>query len=222
MAGDENDAEANRARLAERLINAEREERRRIALFLHNGPVQSLSGIALMLDTARKALDEGRVEDARRVIDAALARHRDAIRALRDLSFNLEPVVLRDQGFAPAVRALSETLGISEEIRIDLDVAAGDELAEEAQVTLYQIVREALDQAVRRGPPSRVAIRVTDLPDGSVEAEVVDDGSGERRRASIDAIEERAAPMNGRVSIEAVEGGGTRVRVTLPPYTARR
>ena len=42
--------------LAERLITAEQDERRRIALELHDGPVQSLSGIALMLDAAIHAV----------------------------------------------------------------------------------------------------------------------------------------------------------------------
>ena len=42
----------NRAQLTDRLLTAEQDERRRLALFLHDGPVQNLSGIALMLDAA--------------------------------------------------------------------------------------------------------------------------------------------------------------------------
>src|SRR6266702_4326410 len=96
--------------LADRLITAEQDERRRLALFLHDGPVQSLSGIALMLDSVVHSIDEGKLDDAKDVLTQALGRHRAAIRALRELSFNLEPVVLRDQGFTPAVRALAEEL----------------------------------------------------------------------------------------------------------------
>ncbi len=222
MAGDERDAEGHRLRLADRLITAEQEERRRLALFLHDGPVQSLAGIALMLDAAHRAIDDGRLEEAKRVLASALERHRQAIRELRDLSFNLEPVVLRDLGFVPAVRGLAERLGISQEIRIDLDVDAGEALAEKAQVALYQVIREALSQAVRRGPPSRVSVRIAERPDGGIEAMIADDGSGERRRASAEAIEERALPLNGRVTVEQGPGGGTLVRIELPPYTARR
>jgi len=115
------DAEG-RARLSERLITAEQDERRRLALFLHDGPVQSLAGIALMLDAVLHAIDERKLDAARQVLTEALERHRAAIRALRDLSFNLEPVVLRDQGFTPAVTALAEELGLRHEIRIELDV----------------------------------------------------------------------------------------------------
>src|SRR5436305_1479396 len=100
--------EAERARLSDQLVIAEQEERRRLALFLHDGPVQSLAGIALMLDAVLHAIDEENLEAARSVLIEALERHRAAIRALRELSFNLEPVVLRDQGFTPAVQALAD------------------------------------------------------------------------------------------------------------------
>src|SRR4051794_29072635 len=137
----------------DRLIAAEQDERRRIALFLHDGPVQNLSGIALMLDAAIHAIEDGRNDDAREIIGSALGRHRNTIRELRDLSFALEPVVLRDQGFGPALAALAEQLGTSHELRIDLDVDSAEELGEAAQVALYTIIRELLDQSIRRGPP---------------------------------------------------------------------
>src|SRR5947208_17036659 len=119
--------------------------------------------MALMLDAAGDAIDEGRLEDARKVLDSVRDRHRETIRTLRDLSFNLEPVVLRDHGFEAAVRELAEQLGLSERIQIDLDVAAGEQLAEKAQAALYQVVREALGQAVRRGSVSRISVRVERL-----------------------------------------------------------
>jgi signal transduction histidine kinase len=214
--------EAERARLSDQLITAEQEERRRLALFLHDGPVQSLSGISLMLDAVIDSLERGRLEEANRVLSSALGRHRDTIRSLRDLSFNIEPVVLRDQGFGPAVRAFAEQVGLGNEIQVDVDVEAADGLTENARVALYQIIREAVNQAIRRGPPTRISIRVADVEDGSVETVVADDGAGERRRASFDAIEERARTLNGRLHVEAGEDGGTAVRVVLPSYVAHR
>src|SRR5919206_3509570 len=112
---------AEQARLSEQLITAEQDERRRLANELHDGAVQSLSGIALMLDAVGAAIDEGRLEDATRVMESALARHRDTIRSLRDLSFSLEPVVLRDHGFSPAVRALPERIALQHGIQIEGD-----------------------------------------------------------------------------------------------------
>jgi signal transduction histidine kinase len=215
--------ETERARLSDQLISAEQEERRRIALFLHDVPVQAMSGIALMLDGVMDAIDRGADEDARRVLRMALERQRETIRELRDLSFALEPVVLRDQGFGPAVQALADQIGLSHQVQIDLDIEAGEALAERAQAALYQIIREAIDQAVRRGPPTRISVRVAAVNGGGVETLIVDDSPGERRRRSFDEIEERARTLQGKVTIEtSPDGDGTAVRVTLPPYTAQR
>src|SRR6266480_2285033 len=214
--------EAERARLSEQLITAEQDERRRLALFLHDGPVQSMSGIGLMLDAAIGSIESQRLDDARRVLASALDRHRETIRSLRDLSFNIEPVVLRDQGFAAAVRAYADQIGLSNQIQVDLDLDAAGQLAENARVGLYQIIRESVNQALRRGPPTRISIRVAEAQDGGVETVIADDGAGERRRASYDDIEEQARTLSGRVEVEAGQDGGTAVRVTLPPYAAHR
>jgi signal transduction histidine kinase len=212
--------EPDRTRLSDQLIIAEQEERRRLALFLHDGAVQSLSGVSLMLDAVIDSLEGGRLEEATSVLDSALQRHRDTIRALRDLSFNIEPVVLRDQGFGPAVRALAEQVGLTHEMQVDLDVEAADALAENARVAIYQIIRDLVNQAIRRGPPSRISITVVESGDGTVETVVADNGAGERRRATFDDIEERARTLSGRLEVEAGEDGGTAVRVVLPSYVA--
>jgi signal transduction histidine kinase len=213
--------EAERERLSEQIITAEQDERRRLANELHDGAVQSMSGIALMLDAATGAIEAGRLDEARRVLESALERHRDTIRSLRDLSFSLEPVVLRDQGFVTAVKALAEQAGLANRIQIDLDVAAGETLADKAQVALYQIIREALNQAIRRGPPTRMSIAVRARGDDGYEATISDDAPGERRRASFDAIAERVRTLHGRLAVEQGGDGGTTVQVLLPPYVER-
>jgi len=212
--------EVERARMSDLVVTAEQEERRRLALFLHDGPVQSLAGIALMLDAVAAAVDAGRLDEARSVLPQVLERQRDTIRSLRDLSFNLEPVVLRDQGFGPAVAALAEQLGLAEEIQITLDVADADQLAQRAQVTLYQIIREALHNALRR-KPSKIDVRVSSR-NGSVETVISDNGAGERRRATYDSLAERARALNAELSVDSSDDGGTAVRVVLPEYAARR
>jgi signal transduction histidine kinase len=173
------------------------------------------------LEAAVQQLSEpDRLDEAQRVVEAALQRHRDTIRSLRDLSFNIEPVVLRDQGFGPAVRAFAEQVGLSHRIQVDLDIEAADGLAENARVAIYQIIRDAVNQAIRRGPPSRISISVAEAENGTVETVIADDGAGERRRASFDDIEERARTLSGTLEVDAGEDGGTAVRVVLPSYVA--
>jgi signal transduction histidine kinase len=210
--------EAERSRLSDQLITAEQEERRRLADELHDGAVQSLSGIALLLDAGLHSIEEGRDEEALDVIRRALDRHRATIGQLRDLSFNLEPVVLRDQGFVPAVRALTEQIGLAHQVHVEVEVEAAERLASKTQAALYQIIREALNQAVRRGPPKSLSVRVRDLDDGGFETEITDDAPGERRRRSLEELGERARTLNGRLTVHQGENGGTTVLVTLPPY----
>ena len=209
------------ARLSDQLITAEQEERRRLALFLHDGPVQSMSGIALMLDAVIAAIEAERTEEATRVLSSALDKQRETIRSLRDLSFELEPVVLRDQGFEPAVRALAEQLGLENRLQVELEVEPAESLTEHAQVAIFQIVREAFHQAIRRGPPTRVWVQIAEAEDG-VEAVIADDAPGERRRAGFDAIEERARSLSGRMTVDPSPDGGTTVRIVFPPYRVRR
>jgi signal transduction histidine kinase len=213
MAGD--------SEVVERLIAAEQDERRRLALFLHDGPVQELAGIALMLDGAVHAIAAGRAAEARTIIESALGRQRETIRELRDLSFVLEPVVLRDQGFVPALSALADRIGDAHGIPVDLVADAASLVDETTRAALYAIIRELLEQSVRRGPPGRITITVAEGGDGAIVATVADDAEPERRRRSLEAIEERVRQLNGRLEVHAGECG-TDVRVELPSHTALR
>jgi signal transduction histidine kinase len=214
--------EAERSRLSDQLLTAEQEERRRLANELHDGAVQSLSGVALLLDAGLNSIAEGRGEEARDIIGRALERHRATIGQLRNLSFNLEPVVLRDQGFAPAVRALTDQIALAHDVRVELDVDAADPLAEKTQAALYQIIREALNQAVRRGPPHSLSVTMRETDDGGVETVISDDAPGERRRQSLEELEERARTLNGVLTVHQGDAGGTTVSVVLPPYATAR
>ncbi len=129
--------------------------------------------------------------------------------------------MLRDQGFGPAINALAEQVGTSNRIRIDLDVEAAETIGETAQVAIYTIIRELLDQASRRGPLSRIAVTMRTTADGGLETSVSDDAEPERRRRSFEAIEERVKQLHGTIDVDT-QDPGTRIVVVLPPYATRR
>jgi signal transduction histidine kinase len=210
---------AEYARLAEKLITAEQDERRRLALFLHDGPVQSLSGIALMLDAVADFIARGRDVEAQEILDKALTRTRTTIGELRDLSFNLEPVVLRDHGFSMAVQALTQNRGLEYGIQAELDVAAAEVLGERAQAALYQIVREALEGAIKRGPPQTFSVRVEPGDAQTLALTIRDDAPSERRRRSIEALEERMRTLGGTIAVDHDDQGST-MRLVVPIYAA--
>ena len=209
--------EADRA-LTERL-RAERDERRRLAELIHDGPVQHVAALAQMLDAAIHALDAGDAEAGRAMTARALEVAREASGDLREIVTGIEPAALSSLGFGAAVGELLRRHAARRSVTIEMDVVAGDALGDGAQSGLYQIVREALDQAVRRGPPSLLRVTVTESPDG-VELTVHDDGARERRQAVLDGLAERARELNGTFSTTRDEPGTT-IRVTLPPSAAR-
>ena len=201
---------------------AEQEERRRVAELLHDGPIQQLSAISQMLDAGLAELETGEKERAVEVFSRGLELARDAARDLRALCDDLEPRVLHQLGFASAAAALARRIASRHEVEIDLDVAYADELGENAAVALYQILREATEQAVRRGPLTQIEISLRASEGGGAELVVTDDGPPERRAAVLEALAERAATLNGRFSSEVRYPRGSTVRIDVPPATAHR
>jgi len=213
--------DAERALLAERIL-AEQEERRRLAELLHDGPVQQLSAVAQTVDAGLAALRDGDEEQAGELLERGLELTREASRDLRALCDDLEPRALRELGFTAAVGALARRVSVRHQLEVALDAEHGDALGEFAQTALYQIVREALDQAVRRGPPTRIEVAIRPTEAGGALLEVSDDGPPERRSAVLEALAERASTLNARFSSEVRYPRGSTVRIELPPSAARR
>jgi signal transduction histidine kinase len=214
--------EAERAELSRRVVSAEQEERRRLSMFLHDGPVQTLSGVTMMLDAAVEALEAGDSDAARRVLETARARQRSVIGSVRELSFALEPWTLRDQGFETALRAIADRFEADHDVKVGIDVGDAEQLSHDDQVCLFQIMREAMTNALKHAGPKRIEVSVQGSPGRGIEARVADDGSGVMRSPDdglphhgVASMQERAAILNGKLDIDAVPGRGTTVRVLV-------
>jgi two-component system NarL family sensor kinase len=212
--------DAERALLAERIL-AEQEERRRLAELLHDGPVQQLSALSQLLDAALEGVRLGESGRASEILERALGLSRTAAQDLRALCDELEPQALRELGFEAAISALARRISSRQEVEVEVDVHGSDELGEHAQVGLYQIVRDAIDQAVRRGAPT-IEVRLKANEKGGVELIVSDDGTPERRSVVLEALAERAATLNARFTSEGRWPRGSLIRVELPPSAAHR
>ena len=214
--------DAERALLAERML-AEQEERRRVAELLHDGPIQQLSAISQMLDAGLGELADGNTERATEIFARSLELSRSTARDLRQLCDDLEPRVLRTLGFAAAAAALARRISARSDVEIDVDVeSAATSLGENAAVALYQILREATEQAVRRGTLTRIDVSLHEVESGGVELVVADDGPPERRAVVLEGLAERAATLNGRFSSEIRYPRGSTVRIHVPPAAAHR
>ncbi|MGL6278644.1 MAG: sensor histidine kinase, partial [Gaiella sp.] len=185
--------------LRERLL-AERDERRRIAELLHDGPVQHLAALGQMLDAAQHALESGDRDAASTILARALTVRREASGELREIVGGLEPATLAERGLAAALHELIERALGRRGVALDLELDDPPTLGPGATSGLYQIAREALDQAVRRGPPHHVSLALRSSTGGGAVLVVADDAAPERRQAVLDGLAERAAELNATIT----------------------
>ena len=216
--------EHERELLSARLLGTEEEERRRLAIALHDGPQQSTVGVALMLDAVVDAQRAGDLDEAERILLATRDRAREIVQNLRGLGFMLEPITLRDQGFCAAFSELAHGVGDWHELAIEIDAAAVDDLETGVQVHLYRIAQEALANAVKHARATTVRAHAERHADGSLTLCISDNGCGsepeqlDRRglHRGMDAMRERAFGAGGELVVASIPGQGTRVEVVLP------
>src|SRR6476661_3374126 len=153
-----------------------------------------------------------------RMRETARERQRGVVRSMRELSFALEPWVLRDQGFVAAVGALVDEVERSHHVAIDIDVEAAAGLPPDDQVFLYQIVREAVQNSVKHGAPSRVSVSVSGGPEAGYDVLVRDDGTGFAAgpddglpHHGLASMRERAQILGAKLRVDSVPGAGTTV-----------
>jgi len=200
-------------------IGAEQDERRRLAELIHDGPAQHLAALAQMLDAAMISLDRGDPAAAREALERAAAVAREGAADLRDLVADIEPLSLHEHGFSAAARDLAERMAARRAIAVDVDAPASDLLGERARSGLYQIVREALDQAVRRGPPGHASVSLRQTARGGIQLVITDDAARERRQAVLDGLAERTNDLNGTFTYDRTEIATT-ITIDLPPSAA--
>jgi signal transduction histidine kinase len=209
--------------LSRRTLQAEGQVRRRVAESIHDGPVQELIGLDMILSAAGRAVDAGRPDEAETLIDEARELATRNIRALRDEIVDLGPYAFHELSFDQAVencipvwrrRYGFEVMATIERIKMPAEMA-GD---------LFRIVQEAVVNAGRHAEADAVSINLR-TAGGNVELRVTDNGRGfdahDPMRApdpghlGLASIRERAELLDGLLDI-ASSDRGTRVLVRVP------
>jgi two-component system NarL family sensor kinase len=209
--------------LSRRTLQAESEVRRRVAEAIHDGPVQELIGLDMILSAARGAAENGRDKEASALIGEARELAERNIRILRDEIVDLGPYAFAELSFATAIencmpvwkrRYGFEVMAAIQ--RVELSPAmAGD---------LFRIAQEAVVNAGRHASAEAVSISLRTV-DSEVELRVTDNGHGfeesfplsaaEPGHLGLASIRERAELLDGRLEIETSELG-TKVLVRVP------
>jgi signal transduction histidine kinase len=208
---------------SERLLTVEEDERRRIALELHDGVGQVLAAMTLTLDAAGGSLGPRakaqRVSAARRMAATALAE-------VRHLAHRMRPARLEERGLTAAIRDLAGQSGFPVRVHVDPQLDPMPVLEPTMTVGVYRIVQEALANAARHSgaPVAHVSIG---LHDSHLQVLVSDEGRGFNPRTAVDpgiglaGMYERAELLGGTLSIQSAEGRGTNVALDLPFRAAR-
>jgi signal transduction histidine kinase len=201
-----------------RVVAAQEEERRRLALELHDETGQALTSILLGLKAiggAKSKEDAVRAEaDVRELVVQAL-------QDVRALAVELRPSALDDFGLGPAVERLAHTFAERSGIETTVETHLEARLPPEIETTLYRVVQEALSNVVKHSAARHVSIVVAQRG-ARVAATIDDDGQGfDETLVRADALgltgmRERLALVGGALEIETASGSGTTVAAHVP------
>lgn len=211
--------------LVTQLTISEQEERRRVSTILHDDLQQRLFGIIFQLSFLSDAFhntEAKTVDDLMTEINAAI---QETVQITRDLSIDLSPPVLHNEGLLEAVQWLATQMknrhGLEVEVRSTEALPATNE---DLRVLLFQLVRELLFNVVKHAGV-RQAMVTLGFAEGVLRIDVSDEGKGfevpkqgENRRNSqgLSRIEQRLQLFGGRVEIDSTPGHGTRVTLVSP------
>jgi signal transduction histidine kinase len=199
------------------------EERQRIGRDLHDGVIQSIYAVGLMLDDALELAPEDPAEAAAR-IERAIESINLTIRDIRNFIFGLRPEPLDQAGLVEALAAMAEEFRVNTMIDIALEVTgpADFELPAEDTAQLLQLAREALSNVARHARAGHAEIRLV-ADERALELAIVDDGVGfdpAARRGpghmGLGNMRTRAAELGGELLVESAAGRGSRVAVRVP------
>ena len=213
-------AESRVRELSRKLITAQEEERKRIALDLHDEMGQLLSALKMGLQTLAQQ-QQGSSEGAE--IGKLIQLNQKVMDRTRALAHWLRPAILDNFGLRPALEDLCETLAESHLVEVDQDLEELDEkiLSPEVKISLFRFVQEALSNAVKYSGSPNVEVRLA-VEDDILKLSVTDFGKGfdlERalsggKHLGLLGMKERISLIGGDLRIVS-SPGGTKLSVEL-------
>lgn len=213
---------------AGRLLNAQDEERRRIARDLHDSTVQELVAASLSLAQLDSALGSAPVAGGRATIAEARASIDRAKEELRTVSYLLQPPLLDECGLATAVRVYAEGFARRSGLRVGVTAPDGfPALPRSAETALFRVIQEALANVHNHARATSVAISL-DARGNEIRIEVTDDGRGMNADETnggnglgvgIPGMRARLSQLEGTIAIHT-GNTGTRLVAQLPLHGA--
>jgi two-component system sensor histidine kinase DegS len=203
------------------------EQRKRIAMDLHDGPVQTLTSVLLRVELATASLRK-QPDSAPEELAQVRTMARECLAELRGFISDLGPAAPLEEfelptGARQCVSSLRSRWGITATLTLGEGL---DEVGPEAGFNACRVLQEALTNVGKHADASVVTVSLGVVA-GVLVLEVADDGRGfdllvarkrssERRRLGLVGMAERARALSGDLRIDSVPGRGTRVRLRIP------
>ncbi|GAA2885060.1 sensor histidine kinase [Streptosporangium fragile] len=194
-------------------VDAAEAERRRIERDLHDGAQQRLLSVAMDLGRAQAKMDSD-PEGARELLAQAHSGTKAAIAELRDLARGIHPAILTDRGLSAALSSLAARAPV----RVDLSVEMSHRPPPAVESIAYFIVAESLTNMAKHAEATEGFVRVS-RHGQRVVVEVFDNGVGAavpRPGGGLAGLADRAATIDGTLSVDSPLGGPTTIRAVLP------
>ena len=218
---------------AGRLIQAQEEERRRLARELHDGLSQQLAMLTVELGMVAKQIPES-TPPIREQLSKLRDRTERLANDLRRMTHQLHPAALEHLGLVSALRSHCCEISEDEGIRVQFRVLSElDQVCPEVAVCLYRIAQEALRNTSKHSAAREAWVEIDQKGD-EILLSIVDKGVGFDDEASKEgkclgliSMRERVRLLGGTVKIKSAPGEGTRVNVRVPlglskPIKSRR
>ena len=200
--------------LSRRLLLVQEEERRKLALELHDEIGQVLTGLMFQVAAAQARNDASALDDAILTVEQLTDQ-------VRHLALDLRPVMLDDYGLLAAIAwcigRYQETTGIT--IHLREQGVAGQRYSPEVEISAFRVVQEALTNIARYAEVDEAW--VTLLHDGGLLVVVHDQGQGfdprqHRESSGLSGMRERVELLGGTLALETAPGEGVHITAEFP------
>jgi two-component system sensor histidine kinase DegS len=216
-----------RQMLGIKIIQAQEEERQRVARDIHDGPAQSMANVVLKAELCERLLTLD-VERAKNELRNLKEIVRESIRDVRKIIYDLRPMSLDDLGLIPTVERYAQKF--KEDTGIDVEVMTYGyqrSIQSVIQIAMFRIIQEALNNIRKHSKAKNVKIKI-EFSMTNLNVVIEDDGIGfnvsnnlkEDSKTNsgfgIIGMKERAELLEGKLGIKSEMGQGTKIIVTIP------
>jgi two-component system, NarL family, sensor histidine kinase DegS len=207
-----------------KIIQAQEEERKRVARDIHDGPAQSMAHVVLQSDLAEKLLNQNKIEDAKIELRSLKETVRNTLSDVRKIIFDLRPMALDDLGLVPTLRKYMEEYENRYQLATEFTIFGREQrLAAPQEVAVFRLIQEALHNIRKHAKARRAQVKL-DFQPKSLTVIVQDDGIGfeqdlehtELEHFGMMGMKERIQLLGGKLEIESVKGRGTKVWFIIP------